>query len=53
VPALAFYSRPSFKPHHLHAAQRAFGQIGAGALLPIDVRQASLVQLALGTLVAA
>ena len=53
VPALAFYSRPSFKPHHLHAAQRAFGQIGAGALLPIDVGQASLVQLALGTLVAA
>jgi hypothetical protein len=53
VPALAFYSRPSFKLHHLHAAQRAFSQIGAAALLPIDVAQASLVQVALGALVAA
>jgi len=53
VPAIAFYSRPSFKLHHLHAAQRTFSQIGAAALLPIDVAQASLVQVALGALVAA
>lgn len=53
VPAIAFYSRPSFKLHHLHAAQRAFAQIGAAALMPIDVAQASLVQVALGALVAA
>jgi hypothetical protein len=53
VPAVAFYSRPSFKLHHLHAAQRAFAQIDAAALMPIDVAQASLVQGALGALVAA
>jgi hypothetical protein len=53
VPAVAFYSRQSFKLHHLHAAQRAFSQIGAAALMPIDVAQANLVQVALGALVAA
>ena len=53
VPAVAFYSRQSFKLHHLHAAQRAFSQIGAAALMPLDVAQASLVQVALGALVAA
>jgi hypothetical protein len=53
VPAVAFYSRQTFKLHHLHAAQRAFSQIGAAALMPLDVAQASLVQAALGALVAA
>jgi len=53
VPAIAFYSRPTFKLYHLHAAQRAFSQIGAGALMPIDVAQAGLVQAALRALVAA
>jgi hypothetical protein len=53
VPAIAFYSRPTFKLQHLHTAQRAFADIGAGALLPIDVGQAALVQLALGALVTA
>jgi len=53
VPAVAFYSRQLFKLHHLHAAQRAFSQIGAAALMPIDVAQTSLVQMALGALVAA
>ena len=53
VPAVAFYSRPSFKLHHLHAAQRAFSQIGAAALTPIDVAQTRLVRAALGALVAA
>ena len=51
VPAVAFYSRQSFKLHHLHAAQRAFSEIGAAALLPIDVAHAGLVQAALGALV--
>jgi hypothetical protein len=53
VPAVAFYSRQSFKLHHLHAAQRAFAHTGAAALMPLDVAQASLVQAALGALVAA
>jgi hypothetical protein len=41
VPAVAFYSRQSFKLHHLHAAQRAFSEIGAATLLPIDVARAA------------
>ena len=53
VPAMAFYSRQSFKLHHLHAAQRAFSQIRAATLMPLDVAQAGLVQNALGTLVGA
>src|SRR5687767_7065081 len=53
VPALAFYSRPTFRPHHLHAAQRTFLQLSAGALTPIDSSQAILVQAALGALVVA
>jgi hypothetical protein len=53
VPAVAFYSKPSFKIHHLYAAQRAFAQIGAGGLMPVDVTQTRVVQLALGTLVPA
>ena len=53
VPAMSFYSRQTFKLHHLHAAQRAFEPIGAAMLMPLDVAQASLVQLALGTLVPA
>jgi len=53
VPALAFYSRPTFRPQHLHAAQRTFSQLSAGALTPIDSSQAILVQAALGALVVA
>ena len=37
----------------LHAAQRAFSEIGAATLLPIDVAHAGLVQSALSALVAA
>jgi len=51
VPAVAFYSKRSFKSHHLHAAQRAFESMGAAALVPLDVAQAGLVQLALSALV--
>jgi hypothetical protein len=50
VPAIAFYSRRTFKSHHLHAAERAFESIGAAPLIPLDVGHASLVQLALGAL---
>jgi hypothetical protein len=53
VPAISFYSRQTFKLHHLHAAQRAFEPLGAAMLMPLDVAQVSLVQLALGTLVPA
>jgi hypothetical protein len=53
VPALAFYSRATFKLHHLHAAQRAFSEIGAATLLPIDVGDVGLVKTALGALVSA
>jgi hypothetical protein len=53
VPAIAFYSRPSFKLQHLHAAQRSFAAIGAAPLLPIDVAHADLVRTALGAVVAA
>lgn len=53
VPALAFYSKPSFKLHHLYAAQRAFSAIGAAPVIPIDVAHAAVVQLALGTVVPA
>jgi len=35
------------------SAQRAFGPIGAGSLMPIDVAQAGVVERALGSLVAA
>lgn len=53
VPALVFYSKPTFKQHHLYAAQRAFARIGAGALMPLDTAYAGVVQLALGTLIPA
>lgn len=53
VPSLAFYSRQSFKLHHLHVAQRVFERIGAATLMPVDVAQAALVQHALGSVVAA
>jgi len=52
VPAVAFYSRSSFKLHHLHAAERAFSEVGAAALLPIPVTQTALVRTALGACVA-
>lgn len=50
VPSIAFYSKPTFKLHHLYAAQRVFGQIGAAALTPIEIAQASVVQLAVASL---
>jgi hypothetical protein len=53
VPALAFYSVHTFKPHHLHVAQRVFERLGTATVIPLDVAHAPLVQLALGTMTAA
>lgn len=53
VPALAFYSKQTFKQQHLYVAQRAFRQIGAGPLIPIDVTHTAVVQAALGAVVPA
>jgi hypothetical protein len=53
VPALAFYSRPSFRLQHLHAAQRAFAVTGAAPLLPVDVAHTGLVYEALAAASAA
>ena len=47
VPSVAFYSRPTFKRHHLHAAQRAFDQVEAAALTLVDIAQAPLVRSAI------
>jgi ADP-heptose:LPS heptosyltransferase len=51
VPAVAFYSRPTFKRHHLYAAQRAFDQTGAAALTLVDTTQAAVVQSTIGAVV--
>lgn len=49
VPSLAFYSvREAFFAHHLELAERVFRRLGSGSLVPIDVRDAALVRLALG-----
>jgi hypothetical protein len=49
VPSLAFYSeRGAFFAHHLELAERVFRQLGAGSLVPLDVRDVSLVRMALG-----
>jgi hypothetical protein len=54
VPALAFYSAPTFKAHHLHAAQRMFERLGGATVVPLDVAAAPLVRAALaGALVGA
>ena len=44
VPAFGFYSRPTFKLHHLHAAQRAFERIGAPALTCVETSQLPVLQ---------
>jgi hypothetical protein len=46
VSALAFYSARTFKPHHLHLAQRVFGELGGPSVVPLDVGDLPLVQLA-------
>jgi hypothetical protein len=41
---VTFYSRPTFKLHHLHASHRAFERIGASTFMEIDVAQAALLE---------
>jgi hypothetical protein len=53
VPALAFFSVRSFKPHHLHVAERVFERLGSATVVPLDVAHAPLVQSAIGTVTAA
>jgi hypothetical protein len=51
IPAIAFYSVPTFKAHHLHAAQRVFERMGGASVVPLDAATYPLVRLALsGTL---
>jgi hypothetical protein len=45
VPALAFYSAPTFKAHHLHLAQRVFERLGGARLTPLDTAAVPLVRL--------
>jgi hypothetical protein len=40
VSSIAFYSRQSFKQHHLELAHRAFQKLGGAQLMPVDVRRA-------------
>lgn len=50
VPSLAFFSvREAFFAHHLELAERVFRSLNAGSLVPIDVRDADLVRMVLGS----
>lgn len=47
VDSLAFYSvEDAFFAHHLELARRTFRRLGAGSLVPLDVRDAGLLKLA-------
>ena len=46
VPSIGFYSQPSFKLHHLYVAQRVLEQLGAPAIVALDIAQADLVHTA-------
>ena len=48
VDSLAFYSHKTFQVTHLHAAQHMMGEVGGGALVPLDVAQAPLLEQAFG-----
>jgi hypothetical protein len=50
VSSVAFYSRQSFKQHHLELAHRAFQRLGGAQLMPVDVRRAQPLADALGGL---
>jgi len=53
VPSLAFYSRrEEFFAHHLQLADRVFRAMNTAALVPIDVRDAGVLAMALAPLVA-
>jgi hypothetical protein len=47
VPAVAFYSARTFKPHHLHLAHRVFERLGGPDVVALDVAHASLLNLTL------
>jgi len=50
VPSLAFYSvRGAFHSYHLEVAERAFREMNTGSLVALDVRDAELVRMALGS----
>jgi hypothetical protein len=53
VSSVAFYSEATFKPHHLHLAQRVFDRLGGATLVPLDVAALPLVRQALGNVPAA
>ena len=46
VDSLAFYSHKTFQVTHLHAAQHMLGEVGGGALMPLDVAQTPLLEQA-------
>lgn len=50
VPSLAFFSvREAFFDHHRELAERVFRRLGTASFVPLDVRDAALVQQVLGT----
>jgi hypothetical protein len=51
VSSVAFYSRQSFKQHHLELAHRAFQRLGGAQLMPVDVRRVQPLADALSGLV--
>ena len=51
VSSVAFYSRQSFKQHHLELAHRAFQRLGGAQLHPVDVSRAQPLAEALSGLV--
>ena len=48
VHSTSFYSRTTFKRHHLDLAQRAFERLGPARLCAVDVRAADPLELAFG-----
>jgi hypothetical protein len=48
INAVAFYSDRTYFVYHLELAQRAFAEVGGGALEAIDVRNTTLLRAALG-----
>jgi hypothetical protein len=43
VHSVAFHSRTTFKQHHLELAHRVFQRLGAARLVPVDIRQTSVL----------
>ena len=48
VHSTSFYSRTTFKRHHLDLAHRVFERLGPARLCAIDLRAADAVELAFG-----